>query len=157
MTTIIAVGLLAVIAVAEVHRTWLSMRPRTKRIHFEERLRGTRATIWDLQFKVFKTREIREDVRKEYDQMKARIEAYDTQLKNWPADKTEGDKKNMEDDKARAERDAERFLKQMQMLDLEVEGSKPTAELPDGYAGITQQIDSLREVEKMLQDYLKDF
>lgn len=155
MEYIIAV-LLGIIAIAETHRTYLSMRPQTRKRHFEDRLRGTRATIWDLQFKVFKTREIREGIRRDYDQMKSRISTMEQQIKDWPADKDVGDRKRIEDDKVRAERDAERYVKQMQMLDVEVEGAKPTAENPQGHTGLTQQIDSLREVEKMVQDYLKD-
>ena len=157
MITIIAVSLLAVIAIVEVHRSYTGLnRTTSRKSHFKRKLEGTKAMIWDLQFKVFKTREIREDIRQEYDQMKSRIDALDTQIKNWPSDQPEAERKAKEDQKVLAERDAERFLLQMKMLDEEVEGAKPTAENPDGKVGIVNQIDSLRELEGMLKDYIKE-
>lgn len=155
MFEIAIVALLAGILSLEGYRMYLAIRPTSRKKHMQDRLRGTRNMIWDLQFKVFKTREIREEIRQEYDQMKSRIATLDERIKNWPKDKDEGDRKRLEDDKVRVERDAGRFLKQMQGLDLEVEGSKPTQELPDGHQGITDQIDSLRELEGMLKDYIR--
>lgn len=151
---VLMIGLLAVIAIAEVHRSYLSVRPRSKKAYFKSRLESTTGTIWDLEFKVFKTREIREEIRQSYDQMCSRIQSYDEQIKNWPADKPEAERKTIEDQKVLAERDAERYVKQMQMLDAEVDGLKPTAENPQGQVGINEQIDSLREVQGMLKDYL---
>lgn len=149
------VGLLALIAGCEVYRTYLGKKSPTRKDHFKQRLQGTRNTIWDLQFKVFKTREIREEIRNEYDMMKSRLATLEQQIANFPTDKDQGDKARLEDDVVRAKRDADRFLAQMKELDLEVEGSKKTNEHPDGVTGITQNIDSLRELEAMLKDYIK--
>jgi hypothetical protein len=156
MELYIIIGLLTVIAISEGYRTYYGFRSSSKAEHFKAKLKQTRILIWDLQFKVFKTREIREDIRQEYDYVKARIENLKNQIATFPADKDPGDKARLEDDKVRAEGDEARFLKQMEELDLEIEGSKPTAEYPNGVEGVTHQIDSLRELDKMLVDYLKE-
>mgnify|MGYP001574832216 CR=1 FL=1 len=110
--------------------------------------------IWDLEFKVFKTREIREDVRREYDQSKSRLSILEEQITNWPKDKDEGDRKRLEDQVVLLKRDVERFEAQMKQLDLEVNGAKPSMEYPDGVQGINHQIDSLQELKGMLKEWL---
>lgn len=111
--------------------------------------------IWDLSFKTFKTREIREDVRREYDQQKARLSIISEEIKNWPSDKSEEDKKKLEDKVVLIERDIARYEQQLKQLDLECEGSKPTNEYPDGVQGISHQIDSLQELRQMLKEWIK--
>lgn len=156
MEIFIVIGLLIIIACSELYRTYLGMRTNTKKDHFLHKLRGTRSLIWDLQFKVFKTREIREEIRHEYDMMKARIEAFDKKLAEYPADGDQTEKARVEDQRTLALKDAERYLAQIQGLDVEVEGAKPSDAYPNGHDGIMQQIDSLRELEKMLQDWIKE-
>lgn len=151
----IVIALLAVIAASELYLSYLSIRKPSKKRYFNGKLQGTRQMKWDLEFKVFKTREIREEIRQQYDQMLSRIEGYKQQLENWPAEQPEEEKKRVEDLKVLAERDAERYMKQMQMLDAEVDGLKPTSDNPAGQVGVSEQIDSLHEVESMLKDYLK--
>lgn len=111
--------------------------------------------IWDLEFKVFKTREIREDVRQEYDFMCSRHAAIEEKIKNWLKGENEGELARERDAKVIAERDRDRLLAQIKQLDVEIEGSKRTNEYPDGAEGIVQQIDSLRELKDMLRDYIK--
>ncbi len=154
MQTLIVV-LLAVIAVSEILRLVLTHRPTTKRGHFKQKLEGVQKMVWDFEFKAYKTREIREDVRQEYDYMLSRIESYDAQIKNWSADKDVADKKRIEDQKVLAERDRDRLLAQIKQLDAEVEGAKPTAENHEGVDGISQQIESLRELLGMLKSWIK--
>lgn len=154
---ILVIVLLAVIATAEVARIAISYWPRSRRAHFKGKLRGVEGMLWDLEFKVFKTREIREDIRKEYDFMLSRIESIDAQIKNFPADKPEEERKTLEDQKVLAERDRDRLLHQIKTLDVEVEGARPTAEEPNGHEGINMQIDQLRELADMLRSWLKTF
>ena len=150
----IIVGLLTVIAVSELYRTFLGLRKATQKDHFKSKLRQTKTLIWDLQFKVFKTREIRESIRQEYDYMKSRIETLTSQVTNFPKDGDQAEKARIEDQIVLAKRDEERFLQQMKQLDLEIEGARPSEEYPSGVEGVTHQIDSLKELEKMLEDYI---
>jgi len=108
-----------------------------------------------LGFKIFKTREIREDVRKEYDNSKNRLVIIEEEIKNWPQEKDQGDKARLEDKVVLLKRDVERFEAQLKALDLEINGSKPTSEYPDGVQGINHQIDSLQELKIMVKEWIK--
>ena len=152
---IIIIILLALIASCEIMRLVLTHRKTSKKAHFKQKLDGTEKMIWDLEFKVFKTREVREDVRQEYDYMIQRIGNLKNQFENFPATGDLAEKARITDQIILAERDRDRFLEQIKMIDLEIEGSKPTAELPDGASGIVNQIESLRELLTMLKDWIK--
>lgn len=156
MELYIIIGLLVAQVGFEIYRAFLGLNLESKKQHFKNKLRGTRTLIWDLQFKVFKTREIRESIRQEYDYMLARCESLKTQIEQFPKEKDPSEKTRLADQLTLAERDTQRFLQQMKQLDLEVEGAKPTVENPEGHDGITMQIDSLRELETMLADYVKE-
>lgn len=145
--------LLTIIAIAEVLRLILTHKGVSKKGHFKQKLDAVTKMIYDLEFKVFKTKEIREDVRKEYDMMNSRVAALNIQIENFKGN--EGDKKRIEDDKVRAERDLKRFEAQMIGLDKEIFGEKPNAENPDGATGINDQIDSLRELQSMIKSWIK--
>lgn len=127
--------------------------------YFSRKLKGVKSMILDLEFKRFKTREIREEVRQTYDTSKAKLLSLETTIKQ-EKDKqgkgmAEGDIARLEDETVRLKRDIERYAAQIRQMDIDVEGSRETNEFPDGVAGINQQIDSLRELEGMLRDYIK--
>jgi hypothetical protein len=67
-----------------------------------------------------------------------------------------GEIERLYDQKVLLERDAERFISQMKSLDLDVFGSKPCQEYHDGVNGINDQIGALRELHKMIKDYIKE-
>lgn len=146
MITFIVI-LLGIIACSEISRLILTHKKTSKKSHFKQKLEGTQKMIWDLEFKIFKTREIREDIRKEYESMQSRIQSYKQQIKDGV--------KGLDDQLILAERDAGRFLGQIKQLDLETEGSKPTSEYPEGVIGIGHQIASLRELQEMLKSWIK--
>ena len=148
--------LLGIIALSEITRLIFTHWPVSKKRHFKLKLKGVEKMIYDLEFKTFKTREIREDVRREYDQSKARLSVVEEEIKNWPADKDQGDKARLVDKTDLLKRDIERFEAQLKALDLEVSGSKPTKDYPDGVQGINHQIDSLQELKIMLKEWLKN-
>ena len=152
----IIILLLASIAMSDILRLLLTHWPISKKIHFKQKLAGVQKMVWDLEFKTFKTREIREDVRKEYDQSKSRLSILEEEIKNWPADKDPGDKAKLEDKVVLLKRDVGRFEAQLKQLDLECNGSKPTNEYPDGIQGINHQIDSLQELKLMIQEWIKN-
>ena len=147
--------LLGIIAIVEVTRLLVIYWPISKKKHFKQKFKGVEKMIWDLEFKIFKTKEIREDVRREYDQSKARLFILEEEIKNWPKDKDKGDKARLEDKLVLQKRDIERFEAQLKQLDLECSGSKPTVEYPDGVQGINHQIDSLQELRLMIKEWIK--
>lgn len=147
--------LLVIIALAEITRLVLSHKPQSKKAHYKQRLASTNKMIWDLEFKISKTKMIREDIREEYDSMNARKATVENQLKNWPKKQEEGERKRLEDQLVLIERDLTRFKAQMEALDNEVYGAKKSNENPDGIRGITQDIESYRELIEMLKDHIK--
>lgn len=146
--------LLAVIALSEVTRLILTHKPTTKKAHFKLKFDSVKKMIYDLEFKRFKTKEIREGVRGEYTFMKSRIQNFEEQIKNW-GKKDVNEKKRVEDQKVLAERDLQRFEAQLKQLDVEIDGIKPNSEYTNGHEGITQQIESLQELLSMLKDWIK--
>ena len=125
--------------------------------HFRKKLQGVKRMMLDLEFKRFKTREIREDVRQEYDNLRSRLQILEERIKTQKDNPTmeEGDIKRLDDQKVLLERDISRLKDQMKALDLDIQGSKPTNEFPDGVAGIQQQLDGLQELKVMLKDYMQ--
>lgn len=126
--------------------------------HFSSKIRGVEKMIEDLIFKRAKTQSIREDVRVEFDNLKSKLSTLEGQIasqKEKPSMEA-GDIARLDDQKNLLDRDIERLLGQMKGLDLEVVGSKPTSDYPDGVQGINQQLDALRELQIMLKSYIKE-
>lgn len=144
--------LLGIITAVELYRVWTMNKPLSKRAHFKSKLRGTKQMRWDREFQAVKTMGIREDLRKEYDHMQSIVDNFDKKIKN---KMTEDENGSVKDQKTRAEADRDRLLGQMQQLDVEVNGTKPTEQYPEGHTGINQQIESLIEVEGMLKNHIK--
>lgn len=125
--------------------------------YFLQKKRGVEKMIEDLCFKRSKTQMIREEVRQEYDKSRAKLDILQTQIKAQKETPTmeEGEIKRLDDQEVLLKRDVERYEAQIKMLDLDVQGTKPTNEYPDGVTGINHQIDSLRELQVMLKEYIK--
>ncbi len=128
-----------------------------QRKYFKKKLEGVQKMIWDLQFKREKTLVIREEIRQEYDNLKAKLHNLDGQIKSQKETPTMKQEEiaRLDDQKLILDKDIERKLNLMKSLDLEVNGTKPTNEYPDGVDGVNQTLDSLRELQKMLRDYIK--
>ena len=127
---------------------------------FRRKISHVQYQIWEMQFKRFKTLEIREGIRKEYDQARSRSEILNTQVaaQAEPGGLKETNAyeyKCLQDQKTLLDRDIEGFIRQMKGLDREVHGSEKTEELPEGHQGLTQVLDSLRELKNMLEEYVR--
>jgi len=149
MTTNILLGL---IVIAELYRILILHKKTTKKSYFKNKIKGTETIIWDMEFKKFKTAEIREQIRKEYDYMKSRLHAFEAK-KETEEDKDE--KARVDDAITLATRDKDRLESQIKSLDVEIAGSPKTPEYPDGADGMVQNIESLEELKGMLKDWVK--
>lgn len=129
-----------------------------QKTYFRKKLEGVQKLIWDLEFKRYKTHEIREDIRTLHNDSKSKLAILETQIKSEKEKPTmeKGEIARLDDRKVLFDRDIKRFEEQMKGLDLEVEGSKPTAEYQEGVQGINQQLDALRELQGMLEEYIKE-
>jgi hypothetical protein len=130
--------------------------------YFLSKIKGVDHMILDLEFKRFKTQEVREEIRDTYDAKKAQILAIEERQKLEGAktkdDKTkmsEGDFNRLADDITRLEIDRDRYLAQIKDIDLQLNGAKPSPENPDGAQGMEDQLEALRELKDMLRDYMK--
>ncbi len=128
-----------------------------KKAYFKKLLEGVNKMIWDLEFKGFKTKEIRENVRVTYDDCKMKVNLLTTQIEKEETEPTLSSDElgRLKDQKTIYERDMARYLEQMKAMDVDVNGLVPSAESPDGFAGISQQLDSLQELKVMVKDYIK--
>ena len=142
---------LVVITIIQIIRLWTLLKPITKKSHFTEMRKGTERMVWDLTFKVYKSLGVREEIRVEYDHMKSRIDSMETQLES-----AEGDvKAKLEDDKVIAEREKDRLEKQIQAIDLTINGSVPTEQYKDGVLGVTEKIEEYENLVGVIDDYIK--
>ena len=131
-----------------------------KKRYFKKKLQAVQNAIFDLEFKRFKTLEIREGIRKEYDNLRSRLEVLNTQIEKESAPKglreTAIDEfKRLEDQKVILEKDIETKKNQMDNLDAEVNGLAASAENPGGSPGINHQLDAYRELAGMIKEYVR--
>lgn len=128
--------------------------------YFIKKNRGVQFMIYDQEFKRFKALEIREEVRQDYDRMKARLETLDGMiakeseaggLKETNVDEF----KRLEDNKVLLEKDIQERVNSMNDIDAEINGTKPSMENPNGSHGINQLLDSLRELQGLIKNYVK--
>lgn len=129
--------------------------------YFCKKLRGVQSMILDLEFKRFKTGEIREEVRQAYDTQKAKLLSIETTIKN-EREKPDGSNKlpegdiaRLEDEVVRIKQSVDRHGMQLKGIDIDINGTVPTNEFPEGHDGVNQQIEALRELEGMIRDYIK--
>lgn len=120
--------------------------------------------ILDLEFKRFKTAEIREEVRQAYDNSKAKLVSLETSIsmeRQKPKDSVsrmaEGDIARLDDEVVRVKQEIERYQAQMVAMDNDINGANPSSENHEGVIGINQNLDSLRELAGMLKEYIKNF
>ena len=125
--------------------------------YFKRKLQSVKYAILDQEFKRFKTLEIREEIRQNYDNIKAQIPVIQEKYEK-AKEKNElpkGDIERIKDEQTKLEAERDRLELQIAGLDREVYGAKPTAEEPNGFDGIEQTLESLRELAEMVKDYMK--
>lgn len=126
--------------------------------YFRKKIKAVQATILDLEFKRFKTLEIREEVRQTYDQAKSKLAVLNEEIKKQAEKPTmeKGEIARLDDQRVLLERDVKRYEDQILALDVEVYGSNKTNEYPDGHQGINQQLDAFHELLGMIKSYMNN-
>lgn len=123
-----------------------------KKKYLKLKIRGVEKAILDDEFKRFKLLETREDIRQNYDGLKSRVDILKAKIES---EKANNEKTASQDDLVRLEADIKKREDQMSFIDLEVYGSGKTQDHPEGYEGVEQQLEALRELKSMLEQYLK--
>ncbi len=114
---------------------------------FKRKIKHVKLAIWELEFKLFKVREMREERRKQYDRS---VETLDALTKQLEKENTEETKKTLELKKEEQTLYQTQVKGQMDALDMEINGSKE-----QGVQGVIEQIEAARELDKMYRDYLR--
>lgn len=123
----------------------------TKKRFFKNKIKDVSKYIWDLEFKIEKSRQVREGVRLDRERTLELVSQLEVQIKGTEDSKKktelEGQIKKLQDNIARYEA-------QMKMIDFEIDGGQPSEENPAGI-GILEKISSFIELRKMYEDYIK--
>lgn len=118
-----------------------------KKKFFKHKVRAVTKQIWDFEFKVEKTLQIREGIRQDRDRLIDAKHKNDAALKATPKDE------KLLKEAAEIADTIKRYESQMKMLDDQITGGAVSEENPAGI-GINEQISSLAELRKMYQDYI---
>lgn len=118
---------------------------------FARKVKDVTASIWEYEFKVAKSRQVREGVRQDRDRS---LEAV-AQIQARIGGSTDPEEmKALEMEKAVHEDNAKRYEAQMRMIDEQINGTPVNGE-DAGTQGIMDTIAGLAELRLMYQDYLK--
>lgn len=127
--------------------------------YWYKKIKGMKKMIEDEKFTAYKTSELREEVRGEYDQEQARLDNLDRRIKNKKdtiAEIGEGEFKRLEDEKIITEAKSKGLQEEMDTLTMKVKGGKPTQEHPAGVIGSEQTIEKLHDLIDFVKHYIKD-
>lgn len=134
-----------------------------KKKYFKDKLRGVDKLILDLEFKRFKTLDIREDKRIEYDNLKAKVSFLDKEMADDDAKKSDdpskleaGERARLDDEKVRLLASIERHIKAMEDLDHDIHGVPANDTYPEGIQGMAGQLDMLRELRLVVENAIKE-
>lgn len=122
-----------------------------KKKHFEEKIWNVTRTMWDKEFQKASSLELKEAIRLDRDRQMETIAALELELGK---DHEAGTKKELERQRDEAKEKADRYEKQMQMIDIEVEGSPFVSPDDPGRQGINDVLGNLAETKRMLESYV---
>lgn len=114
---------------------------------FARKVKAVTKQIWDYEFKVEKTMQIREGIRRDRDSL------IDAQHKLEAAFKAAPNDKKVEADYLAVNDNIKRFEAQMKMLDDQINGVPANGDNP-GENGVNDTIASLAELRQMYKQYL---
>lgn len=117
---------------------------------FKDKVTAVTKTIWDAEFKIEKSRQVREGVRQDRDRALEAVGRIDAQIA------TEKDKANLETlegNKKQMQEEVARYEAQMKMIDDQVNGAEATKD-SDMVIGLMEQVKSLVELREMYKSYL---
>lgn len=135
----------------------MSLTKKDKIKYFEKQIDKIEERIWFEEFNRYKMQEDREESRKSLEQAKSSLMALEEKIKSQKDNPTmeKGEIARLDDQKVLLEKDIEKMEESLKASDIMINGSKPTAELKDGFVGVNNTIAKLTEGKQMLKEYLK--
>lgn len=129
--------------------TWLLSR---KYRYFNRKVIDVQNSIWEYEFKVNKSRQIREGIRQDRDRAMETSQQIEVALK---AEKKGEKKESLEKELATFIDSVKRYEAQMKMIDAQIQGGEDNrSESNPAGIGVLEQIKSLTELKLMYIDYL---
>lgn len=138
----------------------------SKKKFFKSKINQVEKTIWDLEFKLFKVREMREERRLQRDRTVEAIDAFETQIK---ADHKDETKKELERQLDEQKKYKDKLEIDLLALDVRISGAgilegKPEQVIEtvgkqlqyEDYQGVLNQIEAGRELLEMYKSYIKN-
>lgn len=116
---------------------------------FTRKLRDVQTALWDLEFKVAKSRQVREGVRQDRDRAVSHAKQLEPQVENL---KDKDAKEKASKELAATQDTIKRYEAQMQMIDRQVEGFQGS-ETEQPVVGVNEQMASLAELREMYKEY----
>lgn len=124
-----------------------------KKALFKRKIVDVQNSIWEMEFKVFKARQLREDSRQQRDRA---VEAAGNISRLLLTEKDEAKKKGMEAEKAKFDERIKQYEGQMKLIDDQINGISAVGDNP-GQQGLMDTIRGLVELRQMYKDHLKSF
>lgn len=118
---------------------------------FAKKIRDVQNSMWELEFKIHKARQMREDARLRRDRAVEAIHQINKQLE------TEKDKDKIQQlntDKQQNEAFQKSYESQMRMIDEQIQGVEETPDSPS-QVGLNETLKGLAELRQMYKDYIK--
>ena len=113
---------------------------------FTRKIRDVQLSIWEQEFKVAKSRQVREGVRQDRDRAVNAVLNLDASVKD------KAQEKELAEQKATLQDNIKRYEAQMKMIDDQINGVPAKGEDP-GIQGIMENIASLVELKGMFKSY----
>ena len=123
-----------------------------KKQFFKKKLKEIDYATWDLEFKINKSRQVREGVRLDRDRA---VEAIARVTVAIEGTKDKEEKKKLQADLQVLEENKARYEAQMKMVDEQIEGVTATEQTP-GQTGLLEVVRSHVELKSMVKDYIKE-
>lgn len=124
-----------------------ALRPETKKSFFKREVSRINRQLWNEEFKVEKSLQIKEGIRQDRDKLLDAKHKIDAQLKATPDDK------DLQEQASNIINTVKRYELQMNMLDKQINGVPAEGDNP-GEEGANDTISSLAELRRMVKDYV---
>jgi len=122
-----------------------------KKRFFKQKIYSVQAAIWEVEFKISKSRMVREGVRLDRDRAKEALNQMEAAIN---AAKTDEEKKNIEAQKAQMQENVIRYEKQMKMVDDQINGAAGD-DTHEPVVGLIEQLKSYIELKLMYEQHLE--
>lgn len=122
-----------------------------KRKYFEAMLKDAEEVIWQKELTKFTLLTERESLRRHYDRLHEALQSAQERLKLVEKDEKKAVEKSIQELQASVESTA----KELDVYNTKVDGGPPSAEVPEGSIGITNDLQKWAERKELIKQFIK--